>query len=336
MRKLCLGLLLLPALLTLCFAQNPFIPPLPYSVPDEQILSLRQLVNPTLQRRLEKELYRNHTWLRLIATKKMAVGLVDITNPYNVKFARVNGDEMMYAASLPKLAILLAACQSLEDGALRETADVITDMRIMISRSDNPAATRMMERVGFAKIVSVLTNPQYDLYDPELGGLWVGKKYAKKSERYPDPLNGLSHGATVTQVCRFYYLLAMGKLINPHRSKQMLDILCNPELHHKFVNTLDAIAPEAKIFRKSGTWRIWHSDSALVWDAEWRRYIVAALVEDPHGEQILRELIPAVEEVLKSQSELLSRKRRAEVRQQNSAGDQLLFNPAQAEEGHQN
>ena len=276
---------------------------LPYFLPAEKIRPLRQLVNKNFQKELEKQLKQNKTWARLIGKKKMAVGLVDISDSSNIKFARVNGDVMMYAASLPKLAILLAAAQSLEDGSLQETPEILHDMRIMISRSDNEAATRMIDRMGFEKIESVLTNDRYELYDPQRGGgLWVGKRYAKKGKRYPDPLMGLSHGASVTQVCRFYYLLAMGQLVNRQCSIQMLDILSDPEIHHKFVNTLDNIAPEAKLYRKSGTWRNWHSDSVMVWGPLWRRYIVVGLIEDKQGEQILRDLIPTVEEVLKSQS----------------------------------
>lgn len=276
---------------------------LPYFLAAEKIRPLRQLVNKNLQKELEKQLKQNKTWARLIGKKKMAVGLVDISDSSNIKFARVNGDVMMYAASLPKLAILLAAAQSLEDGSLQETPEILHDMRIMISRSDNDAATRMIDRMGFEKIESVLTDPKYELYDAKRGGgLWCGKRYAKKGKRYPDPLMGLSHGASVTQVCRFYYLLAMGQLVNRNRSIQMLDILSDPEIHHKFVNTLDNIAPEAKLYRKSGTWRNWHSDSVMVWGPLWRRYIVVGLIEDKQGEQILRDLIPTVEEVLKSQS----------------------------------
>lgn len=288
--------------------QDPEIPALPFSLEDSQIHPLRQLVNKNMQQSLEKQLKKNRKWARLIAKKKMAVGLVDLSDSYHVKFARVNGDVMMYAASLPKLAILLAAAQSLEDGTMKESPEVLHDMRIMISQSDNAAATRMIDRMGLERIDDVLTNPHYELYDPQRGGgLWVGKRFAKTGRRYPDPLMGISHGATVTQVCRFYYLLAMGKLVNRERSEQMLEILKDPELHHKFVNTLDKIAPTADLYRKSGTWRNWHADSALVWGTVWRKYIVAALVEDPNGEKIMRELIPVVEEILKSQNRITSK-----------------------------
>jgi beta-lactamase class A len=172
-------------------------------------------------------------------------------------------------------------------------------MRIMISRSDNQAASRLIDRIGFKKIESVLTAPQYELYDFQRGGgLWVGKRYARAGKRYPDPLMGISHGATVTQVCRFYYLLATGKLVNPERCEQMLEMLKDPEIHHKFVNSLDRVAPDATVYRKSGTWKNWHADSVLVWGPIWRRYIAVGLVEDPAGEQILRDLIPALEKIL--------------------------------------
>lgn len=311
MSVLGLSLVLRIFLIGLAAAQSSVEPDLPFSVPEDQIRPLRQLLNSDLQKSLEKHLKQHKVWARLIAKKKMAVGLVDISHPDNVRFARVNGNVMMYAASLPKLAILLAAFQAIEDGTLEETRKVSDDMRIMISQSDNPAATRMIDRLGLKKIESVLTDPRYELYDTRWGGgLWVGKRFAKYGKRYPDPVTGLSHGATVTQVCRFYYLLAMGRLVNRERSKQMLDILSDPEIHHKFVNTFDDIVPDAKLYRKSGTWKQWHSDSVLVWGPVWRRYIVAALIEDPNGEHILRDLVLTVEEVLKSQSQVQSKRKK--------------------------
>ena len=294
-------LLLFFLMIGISHTQNDFHPDLPFNISEENILPLRKLVDSQLQKKLETSLNANKTWAKLIKRKKMAVGLVDISDPYHVKFARVNGSEMMYAASLPKLAVLLAAEQALENGSLESSEQVLYDMREMISQSDNQSATRLIDQLGFVKIESTLTDPKYELYDPEYGGgLWVGKRYAKKGMRYPDPIMGLSHGASVTQVCRFYYLLAMGKLVSRERSTQMLSMLADPELHHKFVNSLDHLAPKAKLYRKSGTWRNWHSDSILVWGPVWRRYILVALIEDPKGETILRELVPTVENVLQT------------------------------------
>jgi beta-lactamase class A len=272
---------------------------LPYDIPDFKPAPLRSLLDEELQENLVLMLSSNKLWAKLIKNSKMAVGVVDISDPLNVKFGRVNGNEMMYAASLPKLGILLAAMDAIEKGEMRESEEIKRDMNKMIRISDNNAATRLIDKLGFEKIESVLTDPKYEFYDEEYGGgLWVGKRYAKSGNRYPDPIKGLSHAATVSQVCRYYYLLSFGKLVSFKRSKQMLDILLDPHLHHKFVNSIEKIAPNAKIFRKSGTWKNWHSDSMIVWGKNWRKYILVALVEDPKGETILRNLVYKIEELL--------------------------------------
>lgn len=266
-------------------------------LPIEDVKPLRSLVDTSFQALLIKRLNQNKKWKRLIEQKKMAVGLVDLRDPLNAKYARVNGNVMMYAASLPKIGILLAAEDALEKGELEDTPEIENDLRLMISKSDNAAATRMIDKLGYDKIEEVLTDPVYDLYDEDYGGgIWVGKRYAKTGERHPEPMKGLSHAATVSQVCRYYYMLAYGKLVSFERSKMMLDLMVNPELHHKFVNTLEKVAPKAKLFRKSGTWQNFHTDSVLVWGPD-RRYILVALIEDPDGEKICRDLIPVVEKV---------------------------------------
>ena len=273
---------------------------LPIVMNDSLIRPLTTLLNSSLQKDLDGIIASNKKWAALASQKKMCIGLVDLRDSYNVRFARVNGNDMMYAASLPKIAVLLTATESIDQGLLEETDAVKSDMRMMIAKSDNAATTRMIDRVGLDKIAEVMQDPKYDFYDEENGGgLWVGKRYASTGPRNGDPLKNISHGATATQVCRYYYLLAFGQLVNYERSKQMLSYLGDPMLHHKFVNTLDQVAPRAQVFRKSGSWRNYHSDSALVWGPTWRRYILVALVEDEDGEKIMRELIMEVDKKLK-------------------------------------
>ncbi|TXE19633.1 serine hydrolase [Psychroserpens burtonensis] len=280
------------------FSQNG----LPIKMNDSKIKPLRTLVDSQLQASLEREINKNPHWKSLIAQKKMSIGVVDLSNPNQVKFANINGNHMMYAASLPKIAILLAAMDAIEKGELKETNDVKNDMRLMISKSNNAASTRMIDRVGYDKIEAVMTDPKYMFYDEDHGGgLWVGKRYGSGGDTNREPLKNLSHAATVNQVCRYYYLLANGKLVNRKRSTQMLKIMGDPELHHKFVNTIEQIAPEAELYRKSGSWKSYHSDSILVWGKEPnRRYILVALIEDSQGENIIRSLVKPIERILQT------------------------------------
>lgn len=277
------------------FSQNE----LPLKSTRLEIDPIADLQNADLQKILQTEIYKNSEWKGLIQNKKMSIAIVDLTDQCNIKYAGLNDDHMMYAASLPKIAILLAAMDAIDKGELEDTKEVRNDMRLMISKSNNQASTRMIDRVGYDKIEAVLRAPKNKLYDEEVGGgLWVGKRYAAGGKRHPEPMKGLSHAATTKQVCSFYYQLAMGNLVSNARSKEMLDIMKDPALHHKFVNTLDRIAPKATIYRKSGSWKNYHADSALVWGPK-RKYIIVALIENDLGEQITRNLVVPIEKVLK-------------------------------------
>jgi len=306
MLKSCLKLIAAPLLVAFAVitvsadGAEAATPALPLPVPDTAWRPLDQRLNRELQTKLDRALKKEQLWQTLINQRKLAVGLVDLSAPAVPRFARVNGNTMMYAASLSKIAILLAACQGFEDGSLTETPQVRADLIEMIRRSDNFAASRMVGRIGLTKIERVILDPRYRFYDTTSGGgIWVGSSFGGNGQQTPEPLQNLQQAATVNQVCRFYYLLAYGRLINPARSRQMLKILAFPDLHDKFVSMLEGSVPPGSLYRKSGEFRIWYSDSIMVWDKSWRRYILVSMVEHPQGEQILKKLVPLVEDILK-------------------------------------
>ena len=168
----------------------------------------------------------------------------------------------------------------------------------MIRESSNQAATEMMQRVGKEYIAHVLLSPRYRLYDPaHNGGLWVGKDYAKTGVWRRDPLHNLSHGATAMQVARFYYLLQTGNLVTPEYSREMKRILAEPAIEHKFVRALHRVNPDAELFRKSGTWGTFHSDSVLV-ERDGHAYIAVALANGVRGETWLGEIIVALDRLI--------------------------------------
>jgi len=279
---------------TFLFAQEP----LPLDKVDD-IFPISQLQEKNLQKILDTEINSNPIWKGLVANKLMSVAVMDLSDPQNMKYAGINDSEMMYAASLPKIAILLAAMDAIDKGEMEYTKEIKKDLRLMISKSNNQASTRMIDRLGYKKIESVLRAPKRALYDEETGGgLWVGKRYASGGKTYREPLKNLSHAATTKQVCSFYYQLVLGNLVSDKSSKEMLKIMKDPALHHKFVNTLDKVAPDATVYRKSGSWKSYHSDSALVWGPK-RKYIIVALIDNKFGEQIIRDLVIPLERVMK-------------------------------------
>jgi beta-lactamase class A len=265
---------------------------------------LRKTIDPGLQRSLAR--YVSKLSLdRAVAAKRLAISLVDVTDLAYPRLAMLNGDEMMYAASLPKIAILLAAFQKLHDGGVPLDDGLRSQLTDMIRFSSDTAATDVLNMVGRDYLIHVLQLPRYRLYDASLnGGLWVGKTYASGTAYKRDPLHNLSHGATAFQVARFYYLLETGQLVSPEASRQMKQIMSAPGIHHKFVAGLERTHPDAQVFRKSGTWRNYHADSAII-ERAGRRYIAVALAEDAAGGEWLSKLIVALDEVVFSQTAVL-------------------------------
>jgi len=270
-----------------------------YPYPSELYQELDTQIDVFLQNKLINKISKNRNYRRLLKQKRMAVGLVDLRDPENIKYATVNGNHMMYSASLPKIAVLLSALECVKSNILEYDEALKKDMRLMIAKSNNAATTRVIERMGLDKIAQVLQSDDYNFYDINYGGgLWVGKKYAKADVRKPDPLFGISHGATVHQVCRFYTMLAYGKLVSSVYNEEMQKYLVRPEINHKFVKTLKRLDSNLLLYRKSGSWRNFHSDSVLIDGKNGRRYILVALIEDPGGSKICRDLIKVAESVL--------------------------------------
>jgi beta-lactamase class A len=226
----------------------------------------------------------------------LAIALVDLSDA-EPRVALLNGHEMIYAASLPKIAILLGAAVALDEGSLEMDPALEKDLHDMIRVSCNPCATRVLDRIGRQRLLDVLESPDYHFYDRQSGGgLWVGKPYGPESAYRRDPVEQISHGATVFQAARFYYLLHRRELVSPEQSQMMLDALASPEINHKFVKGL-AVYEDLEVFRKSGSWKQFHADSALVQTAD-HVYIMVALVEDPGGGELLEKLAPRLHELI--------------------------------------
>lgn len=241
-----------------------------------------------LQHGLER-LVRGLGYWRYVESGNLALGLLDITDLDAPRYAALNANEMMYAASLPKIAILLGAYVKIANGELLLTEHLREEMTRMIRFSDNACATSVLGKVGRDDLIEILTSERLRLYDPEAnGGLWVGKDYARQGAYHRDPLHNLSHGATIHQVLRFFYMLERGDLVDPKACRAMKEILSKPAIPHKFVAGLKD-RPGIELFRKSGTWRDFHADAALV-EAGDHRYVIAGLVKHPDGGKWLARL----------------------------------------------
>src|SRR5262249_42341646 len=172
-----------------------------------------------------------------MTTEQTAVGVLDLEH---LRLAMIHPDRIEYAASVPKIGILLAYFQRHPEAATNLDAATRRELGLMIKVSDNQMATKYSRELGLEQIQEVLDS--YGFYNAERGGgLWMGKHYGQGDERRRDPVANHSHAATVRQLLRYYLLLEQGRLISPAASKTMRDIFASPEIPHlndKFVKGL--------------------------------------------------------------------------------------------------
>jgi beta-lactamase class A len=258
-------------------------------------LALREH-DAALQARLERAL-RAARLGDVLDRRQLSVSLADLTHSGAIAYAGIHDDHMVYAASLPKIAILVTLFDRLDRGELPWHETWRWKLQQMINVSSNPEATWAAEQVGLAAIGELMTDPRYCFYEPGVGGLWAGRAFAQGGPTRREPLKGLSHASSSRQAARFYVLLDRGQLVSPYWSRYMRELMSPPGYHHKFVAALEGRRGVRFLARKSGTWQAFHSDSALIQHGH-ARYVLAALAEHPEGEWLLRTVAQVADDVV--------------------------------------
>lgn len=230
-----------------------------------------------------------------MTTEQTAVGVLDLNT---LRLAMLQPDRMEYAASIPKIGILLAYFQLHPEAAQNLDPQVRHELGLMAKASSNELAAKHSRALGLKEIQKVIDS--YGLYDVQHGGgIWVGKHYGQGDERYGDPVGNHSHGATVRQLLRYYLLLEQGKLVSPTASKTMREIFASPDIPHDDLKFVKGLAErDVQIIRKWGSWRTWLHDSAVITGGG-RHYILVSLTNHPQGDAYLEDLARAVDDLLK-------------------------------------
>ena len=227
---------------------------------------LRDAHDPKLQKAMDKALGPSHPefWSG-VKNKEFGVVIADVTDLHHPHVAWYNPNLMLYAASLPKIAIVLGVFVEIERGIIKLDSKTRNQLIRTIRHSSNRDATALLHKVGFERLAEILQDERYGkLYDPSRGGgLWVGKDYGKAAAWRRDPLHGFSHGASAMQAARFYYGVMTGTILDIKYLPVLEEIFGDPAIKHKFVKGLKE-RKDVKIYRKSGTWRTYHADSGVI------------------------------------------------------------------------
>jgi beta-lactamase class A len=248
--------------------------------------------DPVLQAKLEEIDARLRAKFGM-TTEQSAVGVMDLRTGH---VAMIHPDRGEYAASVPKIAILLAYFELHPESRQNLDPQVRHELGLMIKASSNEMAAKYSRAMGLKEIQRVVDS--YQFYDPKRGGIWMGKHYGPSQERIGDPINDHSHAATVRQLIRFYLLLEQGKLVSPEASKLMREIFASPDIPHDDIKFVKGLAGrDVQLLRKWGSWKDWLHDSAIISGAG-RHYILVALTHHPKGDDYLVDLARSVDDVM--------------------------------------
>lgn len=226
--------------------------------------------------------------------EQTSVGVLDLRR---LRLALVRPDRIDYAASVPKIGILLAWFGAHPEAVTNLSAQTRRELGLMVKVSSNEMATKFSRELGLKEIQQVIN--RHGLYDAAHGGgLWMGKHYGAGGERLGDPVANHSHAATGRQLLRYYLLLEQGRLVSPEASRVMREIFASPDIAHredKFVKGL--AGRDVQVLRKAGWWETWFHDTAIVTGAG-RHYVLVAMTRHPKGDAYLEEFARAVDEVM--------------------------------------
>jgi hypothetical protein len=122
-------------------------------------------ISPIQEPDLQRELIRivdNNGWSEMVANGAFAITLVVLDNSKPYSLAGVNENLMLYAASLPKIAVLFAAMVAAQEGNLVIDPELEQDLHNMIRVSCNPCATTFqVARLYYSLVMGSFLDPEH-------------------------------------------------------------------------------------------------------------------------------------------------------------------------------
>jgi len=255
-------------------------------------------------------------WTPALTTNQLAVTVVDLADPASPVFASVRGEAVIYPASVIKLFYLGAVHRWMEDGRIQDIPEVRRAMRDMIVESYNEATHYLID-------VLTGTTSGPELADDELKAWWEKRNAVNRwitTLGYPSSVNASKkpwcegpYGREVQAIkafqpnrnlltteatARIVAEIALGRLVTPERSRQMLELMArdfagpttDPEDQaHGYTGI--ALKPGMKLWSKCGLTSDTRHDAALIELPGGRRVVIVTFTTDHSNE---RNIIPSV------------------------------------------
>ena len=246
-----------------------------------------------------------------LQSNQLAVTLIDLREPENLKQASFRGQAPIYPASVVKLFYLAAAHRWMEDGRLKDTAELRRALRDMIVDSSNDATHYVLDA-----LTGTVSGPELPEAEMKLWGekrnavnryfaslgytninanqkpwgdgpygrdrIWVGKDYGNR--------NALTTDATA----RLLADIVRKQFVSAARSDEMLELLKRDPANRKDSQarfTIAELPPGGKLFSKAGWTSTARHDAACLELPDGKRFVLVTFTTGHANE---KEIIPAL------------------------------------------
>lgn len=247
--------------------------------------------------------------------ENLAITLIDLRDPNNLKQADFQGEKPIYPASVVKMFYLAAAHRWLEDGKLKDTPELRRGLRDMIVDSSNDATHFLVDVLTEATGGGELT--------PKELGKWAFKRNAVNryfsslsyqninvnQKTYCEDLYGrerqfwnegkVRNKLTTDATARLLAEIALGKAVNQKRSQEMMELLkrdqfkekADPDSQDTGFTGMALKQPGVKLWSKAGWTSKSRHDAAYVETPEGLKFVLVTFTDSVANE---REIIPHI------------------------------------------
>jgi beta-lactamase class A len=249
-----------------------------------------------------------------LASNQLAITLVNLADG-KPRVGSYRGEEKIYPASVVKLFYLAAAHRWLEDGKLKEAAELRRAMKDMIVESSNDATHYVLDGLSdttggpelpeaemklwgekrnvvnryFASLGYTNINANQKTWGDGPYGrerIWVGEKYGNRNALTTDATARLLAEIVLGQCVTSPRSAEMMKLLERDRSKKSSDA---DDQTHGFTGI--GLPADAKLWSKAGWTSTTRHDAAYVELADGRKFVLVTFTKDHANE---REIIAFV------------------------------------------
>ncbi len=245
----------------------------------ESVIPLAATVRPAangdspIHETVEQEIQYLKNNQRLQPGDDISVQIFDLVE--NKMLVDINGDKVRNAASLIKPYVMLAVYEQISRQELNETPDISRQVHRMITVSDNQATNTLIRHLGQGDNQQgiVVVNALVRKY---------GFQQTAVRELIPDGGKTYANRTSAADATLFFKLLYEQKLVNPHYSQKMTDILLKNV--HDRIETHQIKQDGVAVADKTGYVRGLNADCGIVYQknqqGKGHDYVLSIFIEN--------------------------------------------------------